>query len=375
MTHRSLRESTVRPTRALGPNRLGRRGLPPMAALLLTLLAAGCGGGADVDMTPDASTNEPEPPPPAKPTDVDEIGRDPADVPSPVGDRAPQHLTIDITAREVIAEMSHGTTYGYWTFDGTVPGPMLRGRVGDTVTVTLTNARGNSMNHDIDFHAVTGPGGGAPLLTVRPGQSRSGSFELLHPGVFIYHCASTDPPLHIAHGMYGLIVVEPEGGLPPVDHEYYVVQGDFYSAYDATDLGHQTYDDARALREDPTFVVFNGRVGSLTSAGRQLEARTGETIRIFVGNAGPNLVSSFHIIGEMFDRVWEYGAISDDNPPLRSVQTVLIPAGGAAMVELTAEGPGDYLLVDHSLFRVHKGAEGLLHVTGDPRPDIYAPAN
>ncbi len=308
-------------------------------------------------------------PGPARPLDVMEIGRDAADVPPPIGDRDATHLYFDITAREVVGEMADGTTYGYWTFDGTVPGPMLRARVGDTMTINLTNDPGSTMGHDIDFHAVTGPGGGAPVLGVKPGETVSATFRLLNPGLFVYHCAYQDPPLHIAHGMYGQILVEPEGGLPPVDREYYVVQGDFYSAFTAADKGHHEYNGERAAAEDPTFVVFNGRVGSLRDEDRQLSANVGESVRLFVGNGGPNLVSSFHVIGEIFDRVWEYGGLG--GAPHENVQTTLIPAGGSAIVEFEVDVPGDYFLVDHSIFRIHKGAFGVLHVDGEAQPDVY----
>lgn len=308
-------------------------------------------------------------PGPALPVDVAEIGRDAADVPPPIGDRGPEHLYFDITATEVVGEMADGTTYNYWTFDNTVPGPMLRAKVGDTMTINLTNDPGSSMGHDIDFHAVTGPGGGAPVLGVEPGETVSATFKLLNPGLFIYHCAYQDPPLHIAHGMYGLILVEPEEGLEPVDREYYVVQSDFYSPFDASQEGHHDYDGDRASSEDPSFVVFNGRMGSLQDEDRQLQAEVGETVRLYVGNGGPNLVSSFHVIGEIFDRVWDQGGLGA--APQENIQTTLVPAGGATIVEFDVEVPGDYFLVDHSIFRVHKGAFGVLHVEGEEDPDVY----
>jgi len=303
-----------------------------------------------------------------KAVDVNEIGARADDVPPPA---ATDHAYFEITSREVIAEMADGTTFPYWTFDGQVPGPMLRVRQGALVTVNLTNAASSTMGHNIDFHAATGPGGGASALNALPGETNTLTFRAMHPGLFVYHCAYQDPPLHVAHGMYGLILVEPAEGLPPVDHEFYVVQGDFYSPFAASAKGHHEHSEAKANAEEPTFVVFNGRMGSLADADRQLQAKVNETVRIYFGVGGPNLVSSFHVIGEVFDRVYTQGDLA--TPPQRSLQTTLVPAGGAAVVDFRLEVPGDYLLVDHSLYRVHKGGAGILHVTGPAAPDIFQP--
>ncbi len=302
----------------------------------------------------------------ALPVNVQEIGRDPADVPAPL-QRAAGKVTIDLSAEEVIAEMADGTTFPYWTFNGTVPGPMLRVVQGDEVTLRLHNLPSSSTGHNIDLHAVTGPGGGAALTDADPGETASFTFKALNPGLYVYHCAFQDPALHVGHGMYGLILVEPPGGLPPVDKEFYVVQGDFYTPFGPKDPGHHPHDPVSADDENPTFVVFNGRVGSLSQ--RLLHADVNDTVRIFFGNGGPNLVSSFHVIGEIFDRV--YSEASLDSPPLESVQTTLVPAGGATMVEFTVEVPGQYFLVDHSLNRLHKGAFGILEVAGPPDPNLY----
>jgi len=168
--------------------------------------------------------------------------------------------------------------------------------------------------------------------------------------------------------MYGLILIEPPGGLPKVDHEYYVVQGDFYTVGRYREKGHQDFDMQKAIDEHPTYVVFNGAEGSLT-ADKALTAKVGESIRIFVGNAGPNLVSSFHIIGEIFDRVqFEGGTRYQEN-----VQTTLIPAGGAAIVRFRVQVPGTYVMVDHSIFRAfNKGALGMLKVDGPDNKAVYS---
>ncbi len=330
-----------------------------VATITVSATAAPLGGQA-ADLSPPA----------ALAVDVPEIGRDGDDVPAPIGSRGPEHLTLDITAKEVVAAMGEGITYSYWTFEGTVPGPMLRARVGDTITVNFHNDASSTTGHNIDFHAVTGPGGGAAALDALPGETKTLTFKALNAGLYVYHCAYQNPPLHVAQGMYGLILIEPAGGLEPVDEEFYVVQSDFYSGFPASALGHHAYSSDAALDERPSFVVFNGRMASLKDADRQLHAEVGDRIRMFVGNGGPNLVSSFHIIGEIFDRVYQEGSLT--SPPLESVQTTLVPAGGATMVEFDLEVPGDYFLVDHSIFRVAKGAFGVLHVEGEDNPEVFA---
>nr|WP_314751754.1 copper-containing nitrite reductase [uncultured Capnocytophaga sp.] len=289
-------------------------------------------------------------------------------VPKPVGTRTAKKLKVDLEIIEQEGEIMDGTKYLFWTFGGTVPGSFIRTRVGDEVEFTLKNHQDNKLPHNIDLHAVTGPGGGAAASLVAPGQQRTFSFKCLNPGLYVYHCAQAPVPLHIANGMYGLILVEPEGGLPPVDKEYYVMQGDFYTdgAYGAG--GTQAFNQEKALKETPDYIVFNGKVGSLTQDGA-LTANPGETVRLFVGNGGPNMVSSFHVIGEIFDRVHvEGGSLLNEN-----VQTTLIPAGGAAIVEFKVDVPGSYVLVDHSIFRAfNKGALGLLVANGEENRKIYA---
>lgn len=291
----------------------------------------------------------------------------------PVGQRGPTTVKVNLEIQEVVATLADGVTYQYWTFNGTVPGPMIRVREGDTIEVTLTNPTTSKAAHSIDLHAVTGPGGGAAVTSVAPGETKSFSFKALHAGVFVYHCATMPVPMHIASGMYGLIVVEPPGGLPPVDHEYYVMQGEFYLQGARGSQGPRAYSNDLMLDERPEYVVFNGSVGALTG-NNALRAKTGETVRIFFGDGGPNLVSSFHIIGEIFDRVAvEAGSLNDPSRWLTGVQTTLVPAGGATVVEFKTQVPGTYTLVDHSIGRVGKGAAATLIVEGPPNPDIYQP--
>jgi nitrite reductase (NO-forming) len=284
-----------------------------------------------------------------------------------VGDRAPTTVSVELETMEVVGQLADGTAYTYWTFDGTVPGPMIRARVGDTVELSLSNAADSHNIHSIDLHAVNGPGGGATVTQVPVGESTTFSFEALKPGVYVYHCATDHIPSHIANGMYGMIVVEPEGGLPPVDREFYVMQGEIYTAQDRGAQGEVSYDGNAMIDEDATYVVFNGAVNALTG-DHAMHANVGETVRLFVGNGGPNLVSSFHVIGEIFDRVHDQGASEAST----NVQTTLIPAGGAAWVEFTLDVPGNYLLVDHSITRtIDKGALGMLVVEGDNDPSIF----
>nr|WP_314286738.1 copper-containing nitrite reductase [uncultured Capnocytophaga sp.] len=288
-------------------------------------------------------------------------------VPAPVGNRKATKLSVTLEIIEKEGELADGTKYLFWTFGGTVPGSFIRARVGDEVSFTLKNHPDNKLAHNIDLHAVTGTGGGADASLVAPGQQRTFTFKCLNPGLFVYHCAQAPVPLHIANGMYGLILVEPEGGLPPVDMEYYVMQGDFYTegAYGAEGL--QAFSQEKALAEKPDYVLFNGKVGAI-AGDKALTVNAGETVRLFVGNGGPNLISSFHVIGEIFDRVQvEGGKLVNEN-----VQTTVIPAGGAAIVEFKVEVPGSYTLVDHAIFRAfNKGALGQLIAQGRENPVIY----
>ena len=289
-------------------------------------------------------------------------------VPKPVGNRAPTKLIVNMEIIEEQGEMADGVKYNYWTFGGSVPGSFIRTRVGDEVHFTLKNHPDNKLPHNIDLHAVTGPGGGASSSLVAPGHHKTFSFKTLNPGLYVYHCATAPVGMHIANGMYGLILVEPEGGLPPVDKEYYVMQGDFYTKGGYGDQGFQPFDMGKAIDEKADYVVFNGKVGALTGE-KSLTAKVGETVRIYMGNGGPNLVSSFHVIGEIFDRVHvEGGDLINKN-----VQTTLIPAGGAAIVEFKVDVPGTLILVDHSIFRAfNKGALGMLKVEGKENPKVYA---
>jgi len=297
---------------------------------------------------------------------VSDIARNPTDIPKTVTYTEGKIVEIETTTKEVIGEMADGVTFNYWTFDGTVPGPFLRVREGDTVRLTIHNDPTSLHPHNIDLHAVTGPGGGGAATIVAPGESKTITFKALNAGLFVYHCAYPNAALHMAHGMYGLILVEPQGGLPPVDQEFYVMQGEFYSSGGLGRNGLQLFDTQAMLDGKPQYIVFNGRTGALAES---INAKVGETVRFYVGNGGVNLISSFHIIGEIFDNVYREGDLV--SPPARNLQTTLIPAGGAVMIEFKLDYPGNYILVDHALSRLDRGAWGMLHVTGEADPAIF----
>ena len=292
----------------------------------------------------------------------------PPNVPPATGRKAPAKVIVELEVREVEMEISEGVKYTFWTFGGTVPGSFIRVRQGDTVEFHLKNHPDSKMPHNIDLHGVTGPGGGAASSFTAPGHESQFTFKALNAGLYVYHCATAPVGMHVANGMYGLILIEPPVGLTAVDHEYYVMQGDFYTTGKYREKGLQPFDMQKAIDERPTYVLFNGAESSLIG-DKALKAKVGQNVRLFVGNGGPNLVSSFHVIGEIFDKVWfEGGSKSQEN-----VQTTLVPAGGAVIAEFHTEVPGTYVIVDHSLFRAfNKGALGMLKVEGPENKAIYS---
>ena len=352
---------------------------------------------------------------PAKPVDVADISPSADSIPAPIIVARPKTenktVVVSLRATQVIAELADGTTYEYWTYNNQVPGPFIRAMEGDTVEITLTHEHmhvgsqhmmmeklehssgilareafahdidDQMMNsqdmahmtaghdeHSIDLHAVIGSGGGAEFTRVGPNETKTFQFKALRPGLYMYHCASPHVPSHIANGMYGLILVEPKGGLPLVDREFYVVEGEFYTKGRVGEKGHQELDKEKLLSEQPEYIVFNGRKGALTGDGA-LHAKVGEKVRIFFGASGQR-VANFHIIGEIFDKLYTEGDIV--SLPHKNVQTTLVPGGGAVMVEFTAEVPGKYLLVDHALTRaIDRGAMGELIVEGSERQEIF----
>ena len=296
------------------------------------------------------------------------IVRDPTDLPPPVGKRGPQRVKVDLETVEMTGKLADGATYRYWTFNHKVPGPFIRVRVGDTVEVRLKNHDDSVLMHNVDFHAVTGPGGGAKATDAGPGESRGFDFTATNPGLYVYHCAVPMAAQHIANGMYGLILVEPEGGL---------AQGRSRVLRDAGRDLHRA-EDRREGRADRELREAHERAARILRVQRRrrrargekpLKAKVGETVRIYFGVGGPNYTSSFHVIGEIFDRVYKQGSLT--TAPMKDVQTTTVPPGGAAVVEFKLEVPGKYMLVDHALTRVERGLVGILEVTGPDNPDIF----
>jgi nitrite reductase (NO-forming) len=292
------------------------------------------------------------------------ITRAASDLPGPVPPGPSRIVSVELEAVELVGRLANDTTYTYWTFNGKVPGPFLRVRVNDTVELHFKNKADSRMIHSVDLHAV----GGAVMTQTPPGEAKSFRFKALNPGLYVYHCATPMVANHISSGMYGLILVEPPGGLPKVDHEFYVMQGEIYTDRPFGQRGHDEFSVEKLLAERPEYFVFNGAVGALTTE-HPLKARVGETVRIFFGVGGPNATSSFHVIGEIFDRV--YGEASMGSPIATNVQTTMVPAGGATIVEFKLEVPGRYILVDHSLSRLERGLAGFLVVEGPENAEIF----
>ncbi len=291
------------------------------------------------------------------------------EVPPAIKRKHASRVVVDMEVVEVVKELADGVQYTFWTFGGEAPGPMIRVREGDLVEFNLKNHPDNKLPHNIDLHSVTGTGGGAEATLIVPGKEATFEFRALKPGLYVYHCATAPVGLHIANGMYGMILVEPKEGLPEVDREYYVMQSEFYTAGAFGEKGLQDFDMNKALTETPDYVVFNGGVGALTGTGA-LQAAVGDRVRLYMGNGGPNLTSSFHVIGEIFDVVYSEGGTT---PNQHNVQTTVIPAGGSAIVEFETDVPGKYTLVDHSIFRAfNKGAVGILDVVGEENVAIYS---
>lgn len=289
-------------------------------------------------------------------------------VPPPITRKHAAKVIVNLEVREVMKRLSDEVDFVFWTYGGDVPGSFIRIREGDQVEFHLNNHQNNKMPHNIDLHAVTGPGGGAASSVTAPGHSSQFSFKALNPGLYVYHCETAPVGMHIGNGMYGLILVEPKEGLPPVDREYYVMQGEFYTTGAYGEAGLQQFDMAKAVDKRPPYVVFNGGVGSLVG-DRAITAKVGEKIRLFVGNGGPNLTSSFHVIGEIFDTVYQGGGTQ----PMHNLQATVIPPSGAATVEFRVEVPGTYTLMDHAIFHAFdKGALGTLKVDGPPNRAIYS---
>ena len=342
-----------------------------LAALLSTVGLVGCAADADATVVGDrAAVPVRAPSDEIVGTETAVLTTAPA-VPAPITRTHATRVIVNLDVTEKTMRLADSVEYTMWTFGNSVPGSFIRVREGDLVELHLKNAAHSTMPHNIDLHAVTGPGGGAHATLTLPGHESVFTFTAMNPGLYVYHCATSPVPMHIANGMYGMILVEPKAGLPKVDREYYVMQSEFYTKGAFGEHGVQSLDMQKGIDEKPTYVVFNGSVGALTG-DNALQAKVGERIRLFVGDAGPNLVSSFHIIGEVFDNVYAEGGTMATQ---HNVQTTLIPAGGSAIVEFGVEKSGDLILVDHSIFRAfNKGALGMIRVTGQDDARVFAAA-
>ncbi|WEL17550.1 Nitrite reductase, copper-containing [Halorhabdus sp. SVX81] len=335
---------------------------------------AGCGASSDTDDQPAENTSPTEPrmndP---QTTDVDRIAADPTDVPDPIDRSSPTTVNVELETRELVAEVEPGVTYTYMTFDNQVPGPLIRVRKGDTVNMTVTSHEDNTMPHNIDLHAVRGPGGGAEASMVAPGETETFQFKATYPGAFIYHCAVPNLDYHIASGMYGLILVEPEDGLPEVDHELYFGQNELYTTGDVSQDGHHDFDMDAMTAEEPTYVLMNGESRAITeNRYGPVTVDVGDTARVYFVNGGPNLTSSFHPIGCVWDEVHPQGGIGGQ--PHRNIQTTPVMPGSATIATMHFEVPGPVKLVDHALSRVaRKGLLAVVEAEGDARPDLFDP--
>ena len=290
-------------------------------------------------------------------------------VPPPLNRRHATKVLLDVEVKEHTKQLADGVSYTYWTFGDDAPGQFIRVREGDLVQTRISNHPDNSVAHNIDFHAATGPGGGGEASFVAPGHSATFTWRAMRAGLYLYHCVAAPAGMHLANGMYGLILVEPKQGMPKVDKEFFIVQGEFYTSGAYGEPGEQQFDMAKALREQPEYVVFNGRVGALMGENA-LRMKAGESVRLYLGNAGPALLSSFHIVGEIFDDVYGEGGTKVNQ---NNVQTTVVPVGGAAMVDFEMDVPGNYQFVDHSMFRAfNKGAMGAIEVEGPTRPEIFS---
>ena len=338
-------------------------------------MVAGClGQESNEPATEQATQTEDDGLDGAKETTVDRVAADPRELPDPIDRDEPKHHEIELTTTEEVAEIEPGVTFKYMTFGGRIPGPMIRVREGDTVTLTLHNETSNSLPHNIDSHAIYGPGGGAAHTNVNPGESATIKFRAEYAGAHIYHCAVPNLDQHISAGMFGSLVVEPKEGLPEVDHEFYFGQHEIYTKGEAGEEGHHPFDMNAMAAENPTYVLANGEAYAFTPDGpyEPPTVETGDTVRVFLTNGGPNLISSWHAIGNNWARYYRDGDLISN--PARNIETSPVAPGTVSVAEMETPVPGPIKLVDHALSRVaRKGRMAVIQVEGEPNTDIYDP--
>ncbi|WP_458207842.1 copper-containing nitrite reductase [Haladaptatus sp. NG-SE-30] len=302
---------------------------------------------------------------------INRVAADPTDIPDPITRKKPAEIDVTLEPKEVRAEIEDGKTFDFMTYNGQIPGPLIRTRVGDTVNLTFKNPEENVMPHNVDFHAVAGPGGGAEATMTNPGETTKLKFKVTYPGAYIYHCAVPNLDMHISAGMFGIILVEPKGGLPEVDHEFYIGQHEVYTK--GGDNGHYSFDMSSMAREDASHVLMNGEAYALTGNRHgPMNVKTGETARVYFVTGGPNLMSSFHPIGSVWEELWPQGSLSTE--PQTHIQTTPVLPGSTAVATMSFPVPGDFKLVDHSLSRVaRKGCMAVIHADGPANPEIFDP--
>ena len=294
-------------------------------------------------------------------------------VPAPIRRSEQKIVEYDLNVVETAAQIAPNLTYqSLWSFDGAVPGPVMRVKVGDVVRFTLRSDGKNVTGHNIDFHFITGACGGCADTGVKAGEAKTIEVRAMYPGLFMYHCAYSAetnlPAVHIANGMFGYLIVDPATPLPAVDHEFMLIQSEFY--VEATgakgDKGICSFSDLSA--ETPTHVFFNGKHAALNAP---LHVKVNDRVRLYVGKGGVNGFSAFHVIGAIFDKVYQDGGLSDA-PVSHGIQTVTVPPGGATVVEFVTPAPGTLVAVDHNLSRVFfKGLGQVIQVDGAPNKEIY----
>ena len=262
-------------------------------------------------------------------------------------------VSVTITSTDTNVEIANGVQYQAWTFGDEVPGPTLHVREGQTLNVTYVNK--GHMQHSIDFHAAQTPPD-VSYKSINPGESLQFSFVARTPGVFVYHCGTAPVLLHMANGMYGALVVDPAQGLPPADVSYVLVQGEWYTqqVQDKVMAG----DFSKMTAVTPDEVVFNGK--AFQYKDHPLTAKAGQTIRLYVVDAGPSLYSAFHVIGGIFSAVY-----ADGNPThaQTGVSTYTIAPGQGVVFDIIIPEPGKYPFVDHSMRNMEIGAVGVIQVT------------
>ena len=307
-----------------------------------------------------AQAQAPDSTPPANVSHGEALVGGPNAAPAPVEARLPPREggrlhRVRLEMQHVTLNVAPGVTYAGWIFGGRIPGPPLHVGQGDTVDFTLVNHA--NIPHSMDFHAAEI----APskyYVNVMPGDSLHYRFEARVPGAFMYHCGTAPVAMHIANGMYGALVVDPARPRPKA-REFVLVQSEFYLSSSPGADGAHTLDWSKLLGLAPDHVVFNGRVSQY--AEHPLDVAPGEMVRLYVVNAGPNRISSFHVVGGIFERVFQDGSPSN---PLVGVQTVNVPVGGGSIFEVRLREPGDYPFVSHAFADATKGAVGVLRALG-----------